>query len=161
MTAVTAGLKATALAFTAALLVIDPTTLGLWTVVVTSVAGLAAQFLKMRDDAAKEERRHKWEKEALEAARASAVAIAENTALTRATAVQLEDARASVVENVVSVGARADQSYETANNVNEKIATIAANALILDRATEKTSTEAIRRDISDMRGGLKPSNPPV
>lgn len=87
-------LKTASLGGAAVLLVVDPQGLALAGVLCTSLAGLIAQVLKNRDDAAREERRHRF---AIEDAAATAAVrasiderirqnvyrIEENTALTK------------------------------------------------------------------------------
>lgn len=117
-----------------AMLIDGSTEIALWGVVITSIAGIVAQYLKNKDDAAREERRHKFDLEDREAASNGRAAVfqglEQNAALTR------------------EAGAKADMAYVAANDVNAKIARLAATALAQDRATEKASTEAVRADIA-------------
>lgn len=91
----------------AVLLLMDQGALALWGMVVTTVAGLVAQYLKDRAAAAADERRfshEEAERKAASNARAEiASSLAENTALTR-------------------------EGIDAANHVNEKFATLAEAA---------------------------------
>lgn len=133
-------LRAASLTGIGALLIMPdaPASLAIWGVLITSLASLAKQILDKRAEAQRAERDHRFALEdrlaAKSARRRLRRSIAENTALTR------------------EVGAQAAQAYETANHVNEKIASIAAAALkggIAQQATLNASTLAIRHDIAD------------
>lgn len=122
----------------AAFLIADSSSLALWSVVVTSAAGLAAQLIKMYSDSRREERRHKWDVEAADTAAKAReklqLGIAENTELTREAAT------------------KAELAYDTANHVNAKIARIAEVALAQDRAAAEGASVAaaeIRGDIAE------------
>lgn len=111
------ALHISALGGVVALLVIpDSGGLALWSVVVTSIAGLIAQQMKAREDRQRDERRFRHDAaERMAAANARnelLLGLAENTALTR------------------DAGAKADAAYEVSNHVNEKIASLARAGLI-------------------------------
>jgi hypothetical protein len=129
-----------------ALLVVDSAgNLALWGIVVTSVAGLVAQILKARAEAQREERQHQFLQEDREQAEATRRALLhgleENAGLTR------------------GVSDKADLAFETANHVNEKIASLASAALALDRATAQRDTDLIRGDIARGNDPPEPGEP--
>lgn len=93
--------------------------LAIWGVLITSVAGLIKQYLDARTAAERDEREHRFANEdrlrAQEARAAIQQSIAENTQLTAAAAT------------------KAEQAFDAANHVNDKIANIAHTALVLER----------------------------
>lgn len=96
------SLRAASLSGAGALLIMpgSPETLALWGLLATSVAGLIKGELDKRSERQNREQQHRFE---MEERSATARALAENTALTRAN------------------GAQAALAYETANSVNAKI----------------------------------------
>lgn len=135
---IAAGLRGISLCTTGYLLTIpDGGGYALWAVVVTSAASLVAQILRGRSEDRRAALQHKYEVEDRKAAGLARSqlrsGIAENTRITR------------------EIGKKADAAYEAGNHINEKIASIAAAALSVDRATEASSTAAIRGDIAEVR----------
>jgi hypothetical protein len=128
--------RAAALTGAGALLILPdtPEHLALWGVLASSVAGLIKQVIDKRAERQERLDAHKFAMEDREFTRRARADIrsdiAANTAITT-------DARD-----------KADAAYEIANHVNEKIRAIAETALAVDRATAKSDTEDIRRDIS-------------
>lgn len=124
----------------AAVLIPDGGTIALYGLCITTLAGILTQFMRAREERDRDERRHRFDKEDREAAAAARAtlqrSLEENTTLTRA------------------ASSKADLAYETANDVNVKIATIAAAALLQDRATADRNTAAIRQDIADASARL-------
>lgn len=124
----------------AGMLVDGSSNLAIWGVLITSVAGLVAQFLKSREDAAREERRHKFEMDDRKAATEGRAAVVQGMAETKALTAEL--------------GVKADAAFNTANHVNDKILRLASAALDTDRATEIVSTANVRADIQRLADSI-------
>lgn len=103
------SLRAASLSGAGALLIMpgSPETLALWGLLATSVAGLIKGELDKRSERQNREQQHRFE---MDERAATARALAENTALTRANGAKADAA--------YDVGA---QSLAAANSVNEKI----------------------------------------
>jgi hypothetical protein len=133
---ISAALHFSALCGVGALLVMPDSgaAIAVWGVLITSVAGLIAQALRASEDRKRAAQAHKFAMEERNEANASRAqlqgALAENTAIT------------------LQVGAKADQAYDTANHVNEKIATLAAAAV----SAAQADTALIRGDIAAATG---------
>ncbi len=130
--------------WSAILVLPDTGSVAVWGLLITAVATLIKQFLDKRDARLDRDQQHKFENEASADRTKLQHLINENTVLTLAT----KHATDLVTKQVEEVGVRADKAYEAGNNVGQKFAQLAAAALVQDRATERTSTAAIRDDIS-------------
>lgn len=98
----------------AAVMLVDGNTLGIMGILITSVAGLVAQYLRSRADDRKAQRQHDWD-------------VQDQAAASTARAALMRELSANT-ELTKQLGAKAEQAYNEANHVNEKIAKIAAAA---------------------------------
>lgn len=115
--------------------VTDPAILALWGVVVTSIAGITLQVLRSNADARRDERRHRFEMEdrekAVQARNEIFQALEENARL------------------VAEGTARAEAAYGAANDINTKIAKLAATALTPHLSHKADQAAAILKDLND------------
>lgn len=123
------GLRGAALACAAVLLVADPNGLALAGILVTSVAGLIAQLIKNRDDAKREERKHRFDQE-----------DRHETALVRA----------SIDSRLAELGVKATAAYDVGARIAPSITNAAdrANALGVEIRHDIAETTAIVREAS-------------
>jgi len=150
------ALRSAALTGVGALLIIPgtPESIAMWGVLITSVAGLLRQVIVERSARLERLDAHKFamdDRASADAARAALQnGLAENTAITRQVSQQAA-ANGRKAEAAYAVSA---EGLRTANNVNEKIASIAAAALSLDRGTALRDAASARADTAGIREAI-------
>lgn len=113
----------------------DPAIIALWGVVITSIAGVVLQILRSRADANRDERRHRFEME--------------DRAESRKAQQEIYRALEENARLVETGTVRAEAAYRAANDINAKIAKLAAAALNAppeQRGKRATSALATLRD---------------